>query len=262
MSIITLTTDLGLKDHYVSAVKGKILSELPEATIVDISHQITPFNIIQAAYVLRNAWHHFPAGTVHIMGVNMETVDDLRDIQRPYIGVSCEGHYFIGYDSGVFGFIFDKVPDLVVELSIKEETPLKTFPLRDVFVKGACHLARGGTLEVIGKRKDSMHTLPIGMPAVTDNSLRGMVIFIDSFSNVVYNITEKQFREVGKGRDFTIYFRSHRIQKISSNYRDVLAGEILALFNSSGHLEIAQNQGPIGKLQSVHLTDPLMIEFT
>lgn len=261
MAIITLTTDLGLKDYYVSAVKGRILSELPEVRIVDISHQIPPFNIIQAAYVLKNAWRHFPPGSVHIMAVNMETRQDLSDVPRAFVGVQCEGHYFIGYDSGVFSFVFDKVPDLIVELNLKEDDPVKTFPIRDIFVKGACHLARGGTLELIGKRKENLHYIPVGLPAVTDNSIRGIVIYIDSFGNVVYNISEKQFREVGKGRDFTIYFRNHTIEKISTDYRDVLAGEILALFNASGQLEIAQNQGGIGKLQNVHLSDPIMIEF-
>lgn len=261
MSVITLTTDLGLKDHYVSAVKGKILQELPDARIVDISHSIAPLNIVQAAYVLKNAWPHFPPGTVHVMGVNMETKQDLEDVPRPYVGVQCEGHYFIGYDSGVFSFIFNKVPELIVELTLPEDATVKTFPIRDVFVKGACHLARGGTLEVIGKRKADLHRIPIGMPAVTDNSIRGIAVYIDSFSNVVYNIDEKLFRETAKGRDFTIYFRNHTIQKISKQYRDVLAGELLALFNSSGQLEIAQNQGGIGKLQNVQLYDPIYIEF-
>ncbi len=257
MPIITLTTDLGTKDYYVSAVKGAILRELPGTVIVDISHQVPTYNIQQAAYILANAWKDFPAGTVHIIGVNAEASSKIC-----HLGILNQGHYFIGADNGIFSLLFDKVPEMMVELNLKQDSDMFTFPTRDVFVKAACHLARGGTLEVIGKRKEGYTERTVFRPAISDNSIRGTVIYLDSYSNVTYNITEKLFKEVGKGRPFTIYFKNNLIDKISKKYGDVVEGELLALFNSSGFLEIAQNKGLIGRIQNVQLNEPITIEFT
>src|ERR1051326_4797986 len=125
MAIITLTTDLGLKDHYVSAVKGAILSQLPDVNIVDISHLVPTFDIVQAAYILKNAYPNFPPGTVHIIGVNAEA-----SVKTPHIALSVSGHFFIGADNGIFSFLFDRVPDKIVELNIKQDTDNLTFPIK------------------------------------------------------------------------------------------------------------------------------------
>ena len=240
----------------MSAVKGAILRELPGSQIVDITHLVPSFNIQQAAYIVRNAWSAFPAGTVHIIGVNAEAGPS-----TPHIGIEYQGHFFIGADNGLFSLVFDKHPDLIVDLSIQQENTIQTFPTRDVFVKAACHLARGGTLEIIGKRKEGVNERSVFRPALSDNSIRGTAIYIDSYYNVVYNITSKLFHEVGKGRKYSISFKSHTIDKLSNRYGDVVEGEMLALFNSSGYLEIAQNRGGIGKLQNVQLNESITIEF-
>ena len=261
MGIITLTTDLGLKDYYVSAVKGAILKELPETRIVDITHLVPSFDIQQAAYIVKNSWANFPVGTVHIIGVSEIGVYVNTEVEYPFVGIEYQGHFFLGADNGIFSLLFDKHPDLIVELTIKPETPILTFPTRDIFVKAACHLARGGTLEIIGKRKESVYERGVLRPALSDNDIRGTAIYIDSYHNVVYNITEKLFNEVGKGRKFTILFKSHRINKLSTSYSKVVPGEMLALFNTAGHLEIAQNRGGIGKLQNVQMNESIIIEF-
>lgn len=258
MAIITLTTDLGLKDHYVSAVKGAILSQLPDVTIVDISHLVPTFNIQQAAYILRNAYPNFPEGTIHIIGVNAEAT-----VQTPHLGLLVAGHYFIGADNGIFSFLFDRVPDKIVELNIKQESDHLTFPTKDVFPIAACHLARGGTLEVIGSVVENFRESSYFKPANDNNSIRGNVMYVDNYFNVISNIPLQLFKDVGKGRPFTIYFRNIDINSISKKYNDVGTAEMLALFNSAGYLEIAMNGAQMGKQENIRpeLNEKITIQF-
>ena len=137
MPIITLTTDLGTTDHYVSAVKATILRQLDDANIVDISHDIPPFNIIHAAFVLRNVYLEFPQGSIHIIGVNAESNDDAN-----HIAVFANGHYFIGTDNGIFSLLLDVKPDKIVEITATRDSDNENFPIKDVFAKTACHIAR------------------------------------------------------------------------------------------------------------------------
>ncbi len=238
MPVITLTTDLGLKDHYVSVVKGAILSQLPEVTIVDVSHEVTPFDMFNAAYILKNAFANFPPGSVHILGVNAQA-----DPESPFIGVQAQGHFFIGTDDGTFSLLFDLQPDLIVDLNIKAEPHLISFPLKDIFVKAACHLARGGTLEIIGTRKESFRERTMFRPVTEGNILKGTIIYIDSYGNAISNISRAMIKEAARGRDFSISFARYTIDTISTTYNEVTSGEMLAIFNSGGYLELAINQG-------------------
>lgn len=247
-----------MKDYYVSAVKGSIISQLPDVRIVDITHSITQFSILEASYVIKNAYSHFPKGAIHIIGVNgSETVNN------PHIAVEHDGHFFIGADNGMFPMIFErKIPDKIVELNLKQDTDLLTFPTKDVFVKAACHIARGGTLEVIGKIKKEFNERTIFTPVVQEKLIRGMVIYIDVYHNLITNITQRMFKDTGKGREFIIHFRHYRINKISKGYSEVTEGEILALFNSAGYLEIATNSSNIGKLLKAQPQEGVNIEFS
>ncbi|HRN38646.1 MAG TPA: SAM-dependent chlorinase/fluorinase, partial [Flavobacteriales bacterium] len=184
MAIITLTSDMGTSDHYVAAVKGAILSQLKEAVIVDISHQIAPFNNRHAAFVLRNAWPHFPEGTVHIIGVNPEA-----DGQTPHVAAGFKGHFFVGADSGIFHLLFDGQPDTVVELTLKPDDGRLTFPTKHVFVKAACHLARGGTIDLLGRKLAAVREQINVRPVVNNDTIRGEVIHVDHYGNVITNIT-------------------------------------------------------------------------
>ena len=139
MPTITLTSDMGTADHYVAAVKGMILRQMDQVNLVDISHDITPFDTAGAAFILRHSWKNFGKGTVHIIGVNAETT-----LERPHRVVEAEGQYFVGTDNGIFALILDQKPDAVYDLNIQMDSDVMTFPMRDVLVKAACHLARGG----------------------------------------------------------------------------------------------------------------------
>lgn len=258
MPIITLTSDLGLKDYYVASIKGAILSQNPDVTIVDITHEIPPFDMSKASLVVRNCYRDFPAGTVHIIGVNSET-----DLDIPHVAIFENGHYFIGADNGIFSLIFDKVPEKIVELNISQETDNVTFPTRDVFVKAACHIARGGTLELIGKIKETIETKSLFRAISENNSIRGMVSYIDHYGNLLSNISEQMFRTFGRGRRFVIYLRnsSYEISEITNAYNTVPEGEKVAMFSSTGFIEIAVNKGNASKLFGVKESDLIRIEF-
>lgn len=258
MPIITLTTDLGLKDYYVSSIKGAIYSQCPEATIVDISHQIPKYDIAQAAFTLKNAIGDFPPGTIHIIGVRPES-----SASSPHVALKMNEQYFIGADNGIFSLIFDQNPDKLVEITLTQDTDFLTFPTKDIFVKAACHLARGGTLEVIGGVKDAVIQKSIFQPVIDGNVIRGTIIYIDSYGNVITNISKQLFKEVGKSRDFTIFFRqsTYNLSEISLNYNHVDEGDALALFGATGYLELAINLGNASQLLGLKLNETIRIEF-
>ena len=264
MKIITLTTDMGLKDYYVASVKGTILSQYPEAVIVDISHQIAPFDVVQAFFVLSNCYKDFPKGTIHIIGVNPFETDNIR-----HLLIEHEGHYFIGADNGIFSLLFSKNPANIYELNLVEDTLTQSFPTKNIFTIAATHIAKGGRPEIIGSRTDSLNKLQLFRATAESNIIKGTVIYIDSYGNVITNISIQLFNEVRKNRPFKIYLTraGYTISKISKNYNEVPEGEKLALFSSSGHLEIAINKGVEGsggganKLFGLKISDTITIEF-
>ncbi|RZJ33291.1 MAG: hypothetical protein EOO51_14360 [Flavobacterium sp.] len=282
MSIITLTTDYGLKDHFVGALKGKILSDYAEARIVDISHDIDPFNTAEASYVIGAAYQSFPQGTVHLVGVDAE-----RNKENGHIAMQWNGHFFVCADNGIPGMLTQKiVPEKIVSINIHDRLPEQSTDL-DVFVKVACHIARGGLLNVIGKETDSIKKPTEIQPVVASdkNSIKGYVIYVDHLGNIVTNITKKLFTETAKGRDYEIVLNPRakqpskaNIKKIYSRYSDIAGstsypiknyeGTKLALFNEAGFLEIAifrSNPFTVGtaaSLLGLGYRDVITINFT
>jgi S-adenosyl-L-methionine hydrolase (adenosine-forming) len=258
MAIITLTSDWGTKDHYTGAVKGAILRQLPDCTIVDITHSIPAFNLNQAAFIIRNFYKNFPKGTIHILGLNEEAT-----LESPHTLVVYDDHYFIGADNGIFSLIFDEMPGTIIEIDIIQDSDYFTFPSRDVFVKAATHIAKGMPIEDLGHPKNSLLQKIALKPVINGDSIKGNVIFIDSYENAITNITERLFRDVVKNRKFVISFRSagYRITSISKSYQDVPEGEMLALFSTSGNLEIAMNKGKAGSLLGLRMDTPVTVEL-
>ncbi len=275
MAIITLTTDFGHKDHFVGAIKGTIYRELETARIVDISHDISPFNIQECAYILKNAYKAFPGGTIHIVGVDSELTQE-----NQHIAVLVDGHYFISANNGVISLITAEInPEKVVEIKIPD--PIHgAFPVLDVFVQVACHIARGGTLEVVGKKFEGLRDLKEFSPRITDNggSIVGSVIYIDNYGNVITNIRKSLFEAYRKGRAFTINARNKKISEIHTTYSDIInfeldknqrkgPGDLLALFNSSGYIELAiyksdlNTVGSASSLLGLDYRDTIIINF-
>jgi hypothetical protein len=252
MPIITLTTDLGSKDHYVGAIKGSIYSLLADVTIVDISHQIPTYNIQDAAYIIRNAYSAFPKGSIHIIGIRSEHTS-----LSSHVIVLANGHYFIGADNGIFSLLLENGFEKAVELPPSSST----FPTRDVFAPAATALASGKKIEELGAQKENLLERMPFRAATMGDMIRGTVEYIDSYGNVMCNISETLFRQVGKGRAFTIEFARYEIARISRNYSDVPEGEILALFNAAGQLEIAMHSDKASSMLNLKLNDSVTVRF-
>ena len=275
MPIITLTTDFGTKDYFVGALKGAIYTELEEANIVDISHQISPFNITETAYILKNAYQNFPKGTIHIIGVDSEI-----SVENKPIAILLDSQYFICCDNGIISMITKEIiPEKIVEVTIQNENENKSNPL-GVFIKVACHIARGGMLEVIGKKIEKVKELFEIQPQINSdqNQIVGSIIYIDNFGNVVSNISEKIFQNIGKGRDFEITARNYKFTQIYKKYNDIVDytvaeekrqndGKKLAIFNAANYLEISiyrSNLNTVGgasSLLGLQYRDNITIRF-
>ena len=260
MAVITLTSDLGTVDYYVSVVKATILRQLENVNIVDISHNIAPFNIIHAAYVLKNAYLEFPPESIHIIGVNAETNED-----NSHLAVYANGHYFIGTDNGIFSLLLDLKPDKIVEITTTRDSDNENFPLKDIFTKVACHIARGGTLEIIGTEIKEFSKEFAKLEALHDkNSIRGSIIHIDHYGNAITNINQRLFKDVAKGRNYTINLGSkehYSLNTIKRKYNEVQAGDAVALFTSTDFLSVSINNGSASSLMGLHINDTVRIEF-
>ena len=275
MSIITLTTDFGNKDFFVSSVKGAILSEVKNAMIIDVSNEIQPYNHSEAAYILKNAYKNFPKGTIHIVGVESELTPENR-----HIAMAFEGHYFIGSDNGIFSMIKDDLKaEKIVEINIHEKES-SSFSVLDVFVKVAAHISRRGELEVIGKIIKSIKQITNINPVVNNkaNQILGSVIYIDNYGNVVTNINRKFFNEVRKSRDYKIFARTVKFENIYENYSGAIDfsnpkgkreedGKKIAIFNSANHLELGiyksnpKTYGSAASLFGLDYRDPITVKF-
>ncbi|PQV45480.1 hypothetical protein CLV33_11328 [Jejuia pallidilutea] len=275
MAIITLTTDFGNKDHFTGATKGAIYSELPDVNIVDISHNVSPFNIPEAAYIIQNAYSSFPKGTIHIIGIDAEL-----NVENKHIAMLLDGHYFICANNGIMSMICSEIaPEKIVEINIHDKIQT-SFPVLDVFVKVACHIARGGTLEVIGKAINSIKPINNLKPTVNDDKTKiiGRVIYIDTYGNVVTNVRKQFFENIQKGRNFEITARQYKFKTIYKKYSDVVnfdipkekrqdEGKGLVVFNSGGFLEIAmyksdsKKHGSAATLMGLQVRDTIGIDF-
>jgi len=272
MSIITLTTDYGLKDHFVGALKGKLLSEFREATLIDISHNIDAFNVAEAAYIIGAAYSSFPKGTVHLIGVDIEL-----NSENQHIAMQWNDQYFVCADNGILSMLIQRiVPQKLVTINIHDRLPNDATDL-DVFVKVACHLAKGGLLNVIGKEIKTIKEVTELQAVVQENQIKGYVIYNDHFGNVVTNISKKMFLELGKSRPYEVRIKNKIIKTILPKYSDIgiseqyplkdYEGQKLAIFNEAGYLEIAvfrsnpETVGSAASLLGLSYRDVVTIEF-
>jgi len=275
MPLITLTTDFGTKDHFVGAIKGAIFSELDDVKVIDISHQISPFNITETAYVVKNAYQNFPKGSIHIIGVDSEL-----STENKHIALLLDDHYFVCPDNGVISMIASDIkPEKIVEITIHDRL-ISSFNVLDVFVKVAGHIVRGGTLEVIGKTISDYKQLTEVHPYINDDKTQivGSVIYIDNYGNIISNISKKLFQEIGKGRDFEVVARSYTFDRIQQQYNEVVNfetpshnrqddGKRLAIFNSANFLEIAvyrsnlKTVGGASSLLGLDYRDTITVRF-
>lgn len=238
--IVTLTSDYGADSPYSAAIKGAILAQDVGIRIVDISHGIPAFDTNQAAFMLRIAAPHFPKGTVHIIAMN--TTDTDRFSHRV---MELAGQYYVALDDGIFSLIADRSPDAIHDITLASESDILTFPERHIFVQVACHLVQGGVPAVIGRPAAGWTESEWLRPLIGPDYVQGVVLFVDTYGNLITNIDQRTFKEVGKDRTFRIPLRSSRmdVNRIHRHYGAVPDGERVALFNHMGLLEIAINHG-------------------
>ena len=256
--IITLTTDLGTRDHYVGAMKAVMLGVSTELAIVDITHEIPPHDLMEAGWVLRNAFATFPPRSVHVAVVD----PGVGTTRRPIVAVAGE-HLFVGPDNGVFSFVFDVCPPRqVIEISTTHYLQSEisaTFHGRDIFAPAAAHLAKGADPSHFGDTIDDFSRLELPRPKVTPGgSVRVAVAHVDRFGNVILNVTHAALAalmERVQATGVTASIGDRRIQRLVKTYGDASPGEPVLLYNSGGFLEIAVNQGRAADLLKLRAGD-------
>jgi S-adenosyl-L-methionine hydrolase (adenosine-forming) len=255
MAIVTLLTDSGESDHYVAAIKARIISINPGLRIEDISHKIKPADIGHAAFVLRSVFRDFPKGTVHLVGV-----DSAGNRDDAFIALQLEDHFFVGCDNGLFGLISDRSHQQLAELNTIQ-TITTTFPERDVFAPAAAKLASGVSITQLGRPRQSFRKMIDRQVKATKKQITGTVIRVDSVGNLITNIPREAFDILSKEKTFTVQFGGEKFRKIHTNYNQADQGECFILFNSLGLLEIGIYKGNASELLGLAYDSTVNIIF-
>lgn len=256
MAIITLTTDWNKRDYYLGTVKGKILSKNINTQIIDISHQVQSFNIMQAAFILRNCCFTFPKGTVHIIAVNAALSE-----KTSLLLFEMGGHFFITCDNGIVGLISGDKPDSIYK--VKGSETKSNFLSLDLFIDTAFNIIDKKSFDTFCHSIEEYQSQIPYRPVIDKNLINGSVIYVDSFANAITNISRETFDKVGKGMPFEIFVQSnhYKIDKINNTYSDSVSGELLAIFNSIELLEIAINHGNAADLLNLTINSAIRIKF-
>ncbi len=238
--IITLMSDFGTKDGYVGSVKGVLLKEAPEAELIDITHEIQPFNIKEAAYSLLNYYDSFPQGTVHLV-----VVDPGVGSQRKPIIIRTMNYYFVGPDNGVFNFILKKEAYQAFEIRPEVVNPngfSSTFHGRDIFAPAAALLAKGVKPEEIAMPLDRVVIDDHLELQIEDNVCKAAIVSIDHFGNIIFALSKEDLKHWKKAIKL-VNFKNFKSDRIWEYYAQQEIGQPLVLWNSKNMLEIALSQG-------------------
>ncbi len=239
--IITLTTDFGLQDYYVGALKGVILNISPDVRFVDISHDIPPQDIMAGAWVIKNAAPLFPPGTVHLA-----VVDPGVGTDRKPVALKIGGHIFVGPDNGLFSLLTEENKFEAVQLtntSFWHSGPCHTFHGRDIFAPVAAHLSKGITFTELGKPLNDLKTYRWASSIADKDGIQGWVIHIDKFGNLITNLSGAVIADVIDEKKLKLYVGNTILTDIVDTFGSVVEGEPAAYIGSSGMLEVAINKG-------------------
>jgi S-adenosylmethionine hydrolase len=257
-SIITLLTDFGTKEHYVASVKGVMLSINPQCTLIDITHQVSPQDIKEGAFILANAYSFFPKGTIHL-----SVVDPGVGGSRRAILVVTQDYFFVGPDNGLFTLAAprEQVRQVVALTKKKFFLPkvCTTFHGRDLFAPVAAHLSLGVKPEAFGNELDSWVELDFGKPRTKERELMGEILHIDVFGNLISNINEDEFFRFAKDRPSIIKVGKRTIHGLKRGYWGGKVNEPIALFGSGGFLEISVREGNAQKILKVKRGDLIKV---
>jgi S-adenosyl-L-methionine hydrolase (adenosine-forming) len=257
--VITLTTDFGASDHFVGAMKGVILGIAPRARIVDITHEIAPYALNEAAFVIAQAWLSFPKRTIHVV-----VVDPGVGTERRPILAEVGGHYFIAPDNGVLSMIYEAGRPKVRVISnpkLMSKVISRTFHGRDVFAPAAAHLERGGLPGRFGKPVADYIRFLVAKPIrVSRNTWSGTILKVDRFGNLITNLHIDDFPDV-KTRPIELRAGLERIHRLALTYAETAIGEVFVIVGSSGYLEVAANQASASKSLGCGAGAPVELEI-
>lgn len=254
--LITLTTDLGIKDHYVASLKGYLYKNCSNINIVDISHSVNAFNIAEAAFIMKNCIFDFPEGSIHIAGVESD-LDPTNEVLLAVI----KDQIILTKNNGMISLILDEAPDQTYIINEINESAL-LFPIRDVMAKTACRIVNGEEIDKLGEAVKKYKQLTNLQPIIQSDLIRGTVIHVDNFGNVITNIRPVHFERFNGKKDYSIFYsRNNFIDNIHTHYSQVEEGERLCLFGNSGLLEIAINRGNASQLLDIQRGHIILIEF-
>jgi S-adenosylmethionine hydrolase len=242
----------------VASLKGKLLSACPEAQIIDINHRIKTYNTSHAAYIVRNAYAHFPDNSIHIISVNSEP-----EKGKDLLAAKKDKHYFLCADNGILGLLGGNEPEEVITLSDHYGEDPGTFVALSVFAKVACELSKGTPLSKLGSPAMAYDRQTPLRATIETNTITGSVIHIDSYQNAITNISRELFDRVGDGRAYEIFVQSkhYKLERINRQYNETDPGDLLAIFNSSGLLEIAIRDGNAAGLLKLNTNSTIRVEF-
>ncbi len=245
ISVVTLITDFGDRDYFVASMKGVMLGINNQTRIIDVSHQITPHSIEEAAFLLNSCYHYFPDGTIHVV-----VVDPSVGSSRRGLLVTTSRFFFVAPDNGVLSYIYENELDVEVRQIENRQFRLDsqgaTFDGRDLFAPSAAWLTRGQTPGAYGRLVTDYEKLSIQKPAVRKGVLHGRVAYIDHFGNVMTDITPEDIQslqDVTKKKDFSIQLGDAAIHELKTHYAQGSTETPSALINSNGYLEVFLRQG-------------------
>lgn len=259
--IVALLSDFGTRDHYAGTMKGVVLSVCPDATLVDISHDVPPHDVLAATLELAATYRYFPGGTVFLV-----VVDPSVGSTRRGLAAEAGDHRFVAPDNGVLTGVFREVPPKrVVELTERRyarPTVSRTFEGRDRFAPAAAWLARGIQLSALGRPITDYHVLEIPGPQVLADAIKGQVLRVDRFGNLVTNIDRRSFERLAESGTVEISAGDHVVPRLVATYAEIGEGEVGALFGSTGHLEVAANAASAGERLGLGGGAPVVIRRT
>ncbi len=256
MTTVTITSDWKYGDYYLGALKGSLLSLSSGVRVVDITNSVPSFDVLQEIFILKSTFLRFPQNSIHLMAVMSEPTPE-----KPMVIVYNAGHYFIGINDGRFSLLFDNVPSICFEILCARTFPYSSFLALDLFTEGV-RIILENRFETETIAAELKKEYPTGVVNSAD-SIVGRVIYCDSAGNAITNITRELFDKLHQGRNYTIFVQGPytRINKISRGYHDSNPGEVIALFNSLGVLELAVNQGNITTLENLDSSSEVRIKF-
>ena len=253
--IVTLTTDWNLHDYYNGVLRGRLISSCPDVKLVELTNQIPLFNLNNAAFILRHSFNHFPKGTIHLVMVNSESSKSHRMLAFKH-----NDHFFIVADNGIIGLLFKEIPESVFAFPFETEG---SFASLNSSIKAIEFIATNNGLNGYSHSINDFDKRIQLRATIEKDAITGSVIYVDSYYNAITNVSQELFERVGQGRRFEIFVQSqhNRVDKISKTYNEIDVGELVALFNSEGLLEIAVNNGFAAQLLNLNVNSSVRIKF-